>query len=123
MAISILHIGLPLDHPLVPSEDRAKIAKRLADLRQRMRDAGYRYEIVHASPESGLENFKDLLRAQPCHGVLIGGGVVGNPDMSYFMEQIINAVHEVVPTARIMFFSHSVDVRETVGRWFPSPSI
>jgi hypothetical protein len=42
--------------------------------------------------------------------------------MTYFMEQIVDAAHEVVPKAKIMFFNHSVDVRETVERWFPSPS-
>jgi hypothetical protein len=119
--VSIFHIGLPLEHQTIPSEDRPELRKRLSELRQRMRDAGYDYEIVHASPENGLEDFKSLLRTQPCDGVLIGGGVVGNPDLTYFLEDIVNTVHDVTPKAKIMFFSHSVDVREIVGRWFPSP--
>jgi hypothetical protein len=122
MPISILHVGLPLDHPLIPSQERPKITKRLADLQQRMRGAGYNYEIVYASPQSGLEDFKNQLRTQPCDGVLIGGGIASDAAMTYFMEQIVDAVHEVVPKAKIMFFNHSVDVRETVERWFPSPS-
>jgi hypothetical protein len=119
--VSILHVGLHLDHPSIPAEDRPKLTKRLSDLRQRMRDAGYDYNISHASPESGLEDFRNQLRTQPCDGVLIGGGVVGNPLLSYFVEQIIDAVHEIAPKAKIMFYSHSVDVRETIERWFPSP--
>jgi hypothetical protein len=87
-----------------------------------MTDAGYRYEIVHASPETGLESFKHQLRTQPCDGVLIGGAVAGDPAMSYFMEQIIDATHAVVPAAKIMFFNHSIDVRVTIERWFKSPS-
>lgn len=122
MAVSIFHIGLPLDHPLIPVEERAKIAKRLIDLRERMREAGYNYEIIHASPESGLEDLKRLLKTQPCDGVLIGGAVVGDPAMSYFLEQIIDVTHEVAPKAKILFFSHSVDVRVTVERWFPPRS-
>jgi hypothetical protein len=122
MPISILHVGLPLDHPLIPSQERPKITKRLADLQQRMRGAGYNYDIAYASPESGLEDFKNQLRTQPCDGVLIGGGVASDPAMTYFMEQIVDAVHEVAPKAKIMFYNHSVDVRETVERWFPSPS-
>ena len=118
LAVSIFHIGLPLDHPLIPVEDRPEITKRLSDLRERMTRAGYKYEIVHASPETGLEGFKELLRTQPCDGVLIGGGVVGNPSLSYFMEQIIDAAHEVVPKAKIMFYNHSDDVRVIVERWF-----
>jgi hypothetical protein len=122
MPISIFHIGLPLDHPLIPAEERPKITKRLADLRQRMRDAGYNYEIVHASPKTGLDAFRQLLRTHPCDGVLIGGGVVSDPAMSYFMEQIVNTTHEIAPKAKIMFHSHSVDVLTTIERWLPSPS-
>jgi hypothetical protein len=123
LAVSIFHIGLPLDHPSIPVEERPKLTKRLSDLQERMTRAGYKYEITHASPESGLDGFKHQLRTQPCDGVLIGGGVAGDPAMSYFMEQIIDATHEVAPKAKIMFYNHSVDVRAIVERWFgPSRS-
>ncbi len=118
MAVSIFHIGLPLDHPSIPVEERPKIAKRLRDLRERMTRAGYLYEIMHASLETGLDGFRHQLRTQPCDGVLIGGAVAGDPEMSYFMEQIIDATHQVAPQAKIMFYNHSVDVRVIVERWF-----
>jgi hypothetical protein len=118
LSISIFHIGLTLDHPLVPVEERPKIKRRLRDLQERMTSAGYTYEVIHASPETGLNEFKHKLKTQPCDGVLIGGGVVGNEAMSYFMEQIIDATHEAVPKAKIMFYNHSVDVRRIVERWF-----
>jgi hypothetical protein len=123
LPVSIYHIGLPLDHPLIPVDDRPEITKRLSDLRERMIGAGYKYEVLHASPETGLDAFKQRLRTDPCDGVLIGGGVAGNPDLSYFMEQIIDAAHEVVPTAKIMFYNHSFDVRTIVERWFGSQPI
>lgn len=122
MAVSIFHIGLRLDHPSIPVEERPKITKRLTDLQERMTHAGYKYEIVQASPETGLDSFQHQLRTQPCDGVLIGGGVVGNPAMSYFMEQIIDATHEIVPQAKIMFYNHSDDVLTIVERWFGSRS-
>lgn len=118
MAVSIFHIGLPLDYPSIAAEGRPELTQRLNDLRERMTRAGYRYQIIHASPETGLDGFKHLLRTQPCGGVLIGGGVRGDPAMSYFMEQIIDVTHEVAPKAKIMFHSHSVDVRTIVERWF-----
>ncbi len=120
MAVSIFHIGLPLDHPSIPLEERPKIAERLIELQERMTRAGYRYQVIHASPETGLDGFKHHLKTRPCDGVLIGGAVAGDPAMSYFMEQIIDATHEVVPKAKIMFYSHSVDVRAIVERWFGS---
>ena len=122
MAVSIFHIGLHLDHPSIPAEERPKIAKRLSALRERMTSAGYKYEIIHASPETGLDEFRHQLRTQPCDGVLIGGGVAGNPALSYFLEQIIDATHEVAPQAKIMFYNHSDDVRTIVERWFGSRS-
>jgi hypothetical protein len=83
-----------------------------------MRGAGYDYKIVHASPERGLDDFKDQLKTQPCDGVFIGGGVVGNPDLKSFMDQIVDAVRDAAPQAKIMFHDHAEDVRETVERSF-----
>ena len=108
LSVSIFHIGLSLDHPLIPVEERPKIEKRLRELQERMTRAGYKYQIIQVSPETGLDGFKHQLEMQPCDGVLIGGGVVGNEAMSYFMEQIINSTHELAPKAKIMFYNHSV---------------
>lgn len=122
MPVSIFHIGLALDHPSIPLEERPKIRQRLRDLQERMTRAGYHYEIIQATPETGLDAFKKRLETQPCDGVLIGGGVAGNESMSYFMEQIIDATHLLAPKAKLMVFNHSVDVRTTVERWFgPKP--
>jgi hypothetical protein len=122
LSLSIFHIGLTLDHPLIPVEERPKIRRRLRDLQERMTRAGYRYEIIQASPETGLDEFKHKLKTQSCDGVLVGGGVAGNEAMSYFMEQIIDATHELAPKAKVMFYSHSVDVRAIIERWFgPRP--
>lgn len=118
VALSIFHIGLPLEHSSIPIGERPKIAKRLNDLQARMTRAGYKYEIIQASPDTGLDGFKHQLETLPCDGVLIGGGIAGNEAMSYFMEQIIEVTHAVVPAARIMFYNHSVDVREIVERRF-----
>ncbi|HEY9126883.1 MAG TPA: hypothetical protein VIM62_07135 [Acidobacteriaceae bacterium] len=120
-AVHIMHIGFPLDHPEIPPEERPKIAERLSDLTERMRSIGYVYEIHHASPETGLQAFIERLQAAPCHAVLIGGGVAGNPAMSYFMEQIIDATHINAPRAKILFYNHIDDPAVIVGRWFPAP--
>ncbi|SNT38855.1 hypothetical protein SAMN05421770_11085 [Granulicella rosea] len=123
MPVSILHVGLPLAHPKIPVADRPTLVTRLAALQQAMRDAGYDYEIVQLDPDSGLDGFKERLRLKPCDGVLIGGGVASDSEMTYFMELIVDAVHEAAPRAKIMFHSHAVSVRTTVERWFPQPAI
>jgi hypothetical protein len=121
MPISIFHVGLPLDHSSIPAEDRPQLTKRLADLRQRMIADGFNYEFIHCSPEKGLDDFMHQLQTHRCDGVLIGGGVVGNPTMTYFLEQIVNTTHELLPHAKIMFHTHANSVRETIDRWFQSP--
>jgi hypothetical protein len=83
---------------------------------------GYTYEIIHASPETGLAGFRHQLSTQPCDGVLIGGGVVGNEALSYFLEQIIDVTHGAAPKAKVMFHNHAVEVRVIVERWFGSRS-
>lgn len=80
---------------------------------------GYSYEIIQASPETGLDSFRHQLLTQRCDGVLLGGAVSGDPSMSYFVEQIIDVAHQAAPSAKIMFYNHTVDVQVIVERWFP----
>lgn len=84
-----------------------------------MRAAGYHYEILHAAPEEGLEDFCRYLRTHPCDGVLIGGGVTGNPDLAGFQQRIVDAVRETVPGAKLMLHTHAEDVPTTIERNFP----
>jgi hypothetical protein len=121
VTVSIFHLGLPLDHPSIPVEERPKLTKRLSDLQETMRGAGYGYKIIHASPDHSLDDFKHQLRTQPCDGVLIGGGVVGNPGMKHFLEQIVDATREIAPNAKIMFHSHAEEVRAMVERCVAAP--
>jgi hemoglobin len=88
-----------------------------------MKGAGYEHEMIQASPDTGLSDFKQLLKISPPDGVLIGGAVSGEPSMSYFLEQIINTTHELVPSAKILFYNHSVDVLVTVERWFGARTV
>ena len=69
LAVSIFHIGVSLDHPLIPVADRPKIKRRLCYLQERMTRAGYMYEVIQASPETGLDGFRHQLETQPCDGV------------------------------------------------------
>ena len=76
--VSVLHIGLPLGPPWLTQEDGEKIAARLAGIRQQMEAAGFRYDVLHASPDTGLTEFRERLRAERVDAVLIGGGVAGD---------------------------------------------
>lgn len=116
--ISVLHVGLPLEPPWLTAAEGGEIAARLAGIRQRMEAAGYRYVVGHASPDEGLANFRERLRAEPWDAVLIGGGVAGDPKLATFKQQIIDAVREEAPAAKVLEFDHAVDVQVLVGRAF-----
>jgi hypothetical protein len=113
---SVLHIGLPLAPPWLTPDEGVEIAARLIGIRQRMEAAGYLYTVMHASPLEGLEGFRSRLRKEPLDAVVIGGGVVGNPKLSTFKQQIIDAVGEEAPHAKVLEFDHSVDIEILVGR-------
>lgn len=115
---SVLHIGLPLAPPWLTTDESAKIAARLTGIRQRMEAAGYRYVVMHASPDDGLNEFRTRLRNETYDAVVIGGGVAADPKLSAFKQQLINAVMENAPHAKVLEFDHSVDVEILVRRAF-----
>jgi len=80
---------------------------------------GYGYEFAFASPESGLKAFKLQLEAHPPDRVVIGGGVVSNPQMRFFMEQIIDVVRTSAPRSKILLIGRPDEVPAAVARWFP----
>ena len=116
--ISVLHIGLPLVPPWLTVEEGRKIQARLMDIRQKMETEGYRYAVLHASPEGGLAEFRERLRIESIDAVLIGGGVAGDPKLAGFKQQIIDAAREEAPEAKVLEFDHATEVPLLVGRAF-----
>lgn len=120
--ISVLHIGLPLVPPWLTAEEGEKIAVRLAGIRQKMEAAGYRYDVQHASPDGGLAEFRERLRAERIDAIVIGGGVAGNPNLASFKQQIIDAARDEAPEAKVLEFDHTLEVPVLVGRAFGNSS-
>jgi hypothetical protein len=118
VTISVLHIGLPLAPPWLTQKDGEEIAARLSRIRQQMEAAGFRYHVLHASPNTGLAEFRERLRTECVDAVLIGGGVAGDPKLALFKQEIIDAVREVAPQAKVLEFDHALEVPVLVGRAF-----
>jgi hypothetical protein len=116
--ISVLHIGLPLMPPWLTQEEGKKIAARLVGIRQQMKAAGYQYDVLHASPATGLAEFRERLRRERIDAVLIGGGVIGDPKLAIFKQQIIDAAQEEAPTSRVLEYDHALEVPILLGRVF-----
>ena len=115
---SVLHVGLPLTPPWLTQEDAEKIAARLTGIRQQMKVAGFRYDVLHASPDTGLDEFREKLRADRFDAILIGGGVAGDPTLAAFRREIVDAARDVAPQAKVLEFDHTLDVPVLVGRAF-----
>ena len=113
---SVVHIGLPLEPPWVSVEGCEEIASRLIGIRRKMEAAGYRYEVMHASPDGGLAEFRERLQSDPCDAVLIGGGVVADERFAVFKQQIIDVTRDAAPRAKLLEFDHAVDVQTLVER-------
>jgi len=120
--IAILHIGVPMDHPSIPPDMRPKVEHGLQTIKREMNRAGLDYQLIYYSPETGLDGFVKQLREQPCDGVVVGGGVTSVPQMTFFMEQIVDVTHLNAPKAKIMFIHGPEldEVRQAVRRWFGS---
>src|SRR5882672_3405473 len=118
MTLNIYLIGLPLNHHTIPVEIQENVSQRLEDLQSHMRSNGINFNIIYFSPESGLDGFVDILKNHNCDGVVIGGGVKINPDMTYFMEQIVNTVQSYAPKSKIMFINKPEDTYNSIKRWF-----
>ena len=113
---SVVHIGLPLAPPWVPAEECEGIASRLMGIRQKMEAAGYRYEVMHASPEGGLNEFRKRLRSDACDAVLIGGGVAADERLAVFKQQIMDVTRDEAPGTKVLEFDHAVELRILLER-------
>jgi hypothetical protein len=86
-----------------------------------MEALGYRYQVMHVSPESGLAELRMRLKSDPCNAVLIGGGVAANEKFALFKQQIIDVTRAEAPTAKVLEFDHAVDVQTLLERAFANP--
>ncbi|MCG8457439.1 MAG: hypothetical protein MI919_14290 [Holophagales bacterium] len=57
------------------------------------------------------------LKAEEPDIVLVGAGIRTDPDLFLLFEQVINAIHEHAPAARIVFNRLPHDSLEAVRRW------
>jgi len=99
-AIKYRIFGLPLGPPWLTPEDGKKIGARLAGIRQQTGAGGFRYDILHASPNKELTELRQRLRAGSIDALLIGGGVAADPKLASFKQQIIDAARDEAPRQR-----------------------
>ncbi|KAJ3164901.1 hypothetical protein HDU88_004881 [Geranomyces variabilis] len=132
---SVVLVGLPADHPKVPADMREKVAigkslsqrklnARLKKIESTIRETApdITYAFLPATPDEPIEHFKQrVLAVEPrLQGMVIGNGIRANMELTAWMEQLINALHEVLPDAKVMFNTFPTDTIEAIRRWFPA---
>ncbi|KAI8585465.1 hypothetical protein BDZ88DRAFT_432612 [Geranomyces variabilis] len=121
---SVVLVGLPADHPKVPADMREKVAIGLKKIESTIRETApdITYAFLPATPDEPIEHFKQrVLAVEPrVQGMVIGNGIRANMELTAWMEQLINALHEVLPDAKVMFNTFPTDTIDAIRRWFPA---
>ena len=60
------------------------------------------------------------LRARKPDAVAVGFGLRGFPEMTHFIEQLVNAVHEELPEVKRSSHTSPDSTLDAVRRWFPA---
>ena len=116
----LLTVGLDpavVDYSKWPGLTREKLEAGSARFEEALRELGYEqtYCLVDGGPDSLQQVVASLEQLRPDR-VLIGAGIRLDADLFLLFEQLINAVHEHAPQARILFNS-GPDSIDAVRRW------
>ncbi len=115
---SILFLGLPSHHPLVPVEMQDMVEKGLREVQAQADAAGVQMHQVMVAPEE-LPAIEAALKSRPWDGVIIGNGVRSNMDLTHYMERLIVAIRRDAPQAVLMFNTAPLTCMDAIARWFP----
>jgi len=117
----IVAAGLPPGHPKVENSgyDPETIRAGIVKSRQLIAEAGYDLQGFFPTPEGGIAQFVEYLKEHKPAGVVIGYGVRGSRELSYFFEDLVNAVVENAPGAKLMFNVNPESTVEHIKRLIP----
>lgn len=120
---SLLLIGLPWDHPIVAAlgHDPEVIRKSLEANDAVLKDAGYEFKYVHASPDdqSSITAIINELKGRHWDGVVIDFVVRANPDMTPFFEMLVNTIVETSPSTKLLFNASPGSAIDAAKRQLP----
>lgn len=116
---SVVLIGLPPKHDLVPRDLNFGVAEALENVVSQMAQAGIDYEFIGVTPEEGVADLGRKLQARHRDVVVIGNGIRREMDLTPFMEQIIDVIRQSVPQAKLGFNTRPDDTINAAKRWLP----
>ena len=120
--------GLPEDRTLTAEQQEARRAQaesfREAAQRDmaRVGEMGFDYQpyFIDVDDANALEDFKKTIASRQWHGVSLGFGIRGTPELTPLFEKLMNAAIEFAqPAPRFMFPLKPDKIAEAVQRVFP----
>src|ERR1700677_159115 len=112
--LSVILVGLPHHHDTIPAAMRDDVETSLAQISHTMHAAGITFKWISVAPEDSIITLKSELKARSPDAVVIAFGVRGNPKLTPFFEQLVDAIHLQVPNAKLLFNTHPNDTLDAV---------
>jgi hypothetical protein len=117
------NIGLPLDHSSIPEDVREKVRKGMDATLALYARVNCSMDCLFVTPEE-MHKVVAYLQSHPqLSGVVLGFGVRGNPDLTVFFEETVQAVREHAPQARLIFNTRPDDSLQAIQRSFPQVKV
>jgi len=116
--IRVLEIGLPAESRHVPAEvGSAKVKAGLEKSASLFKErTDIHYEHCDCEPED-LSPAITALKKEKWDAVVVGNGVRSNLPLTYFFEQLIDAIRKEAPQCHIVFNTSPINSIEAVDRW------
>ena len=107
-----------VDYSKWPGLTPEKLTAALEADKSMLNDLGYDTNLLFIDDaETAFNTVKEKLKQKTYNCVLIGAGVRTVDEHFIVFEQLVNAVHEAAPNAKICFNTNPSDTAEAVQRW------
>eukprot|EP01112_Ceratiomyxa_fruticulosa_P014743 TRINITY_DN4251_c0_g1_i1.p1 TRINITY_DN4251_c0_g1~~TRINITY_DN4251_c0_g1_i1.p1 ORF type:complete len:116 (+),score=10.30 TRINITY_DN4251_c0_g1_i1:114-461(+) len=80
-------------------------------------ELGVDYDFIPITPSDNLQDVF-LPKLKGVDAIVIGYGVRGNTDLTYFLEQIVDITRVNFPHIRFLFNTSPPDTVDAVKRWY-----
>lgn len=114
--IKVVITGLPIEEPYVPKHLHEKVQAGLQATEKKFKEAGIEQSFLFASPDNVSESVAPELAKSKADCVVIGFGARGNPELTPYFEDLVNAAHSSLPECKFAFNTEPGNSLEAVQR-------
>ena len=120
LPLHFINVGLPPNHPSIPAHLHAQVAAGCDALQASYDRCNAHLSLFYTTPDT-VDEFVAYMKqhGSQLDGVVIGFGVRGNPELTPFFEQLVDAVRVYAPKARLIFNSSPTNSLQGIQRYFP----